>query len=187
MVELCFLVWDCCGQSCGGRSLGAPFPAWLGRCTEAHTLDLAGSGVPYGGRQARSQGLFGWVCWESRSLAHNISVSCQARLSVLSMETWRAVRWQVQGTWPELHCWCLGITRQDFLQTRNAKSSRPGQVIVASHPKVKGIKSWAEVTFWFTDASPFQYGTWQLEQLSLSRGAQPACKPQRGQGRPSLG
>lgn len=34
-----------------------------------------------------------------------------------------------------------------FLQTRNAESSCPGQVIVASHPKVKGNKSWAEITF----------------------------------------
>lgn len=187
MEEHCFPVWDCCGQSCGGRSLGALFPTWLGHCTEAHTLDLAGSGVPCKGKWARSQGLFVWVCWESSSLAHNISVSCQARLCVLSVETWRVVRWQVQGSWPELHCWCSGITRQDFLQTMNSESSCPGQVIVASHPKMKGNKSWEETIFWFTDASSFQYGIWQLEQLSLPRGAQPACKPQQGQKRTSLG
>lgn len=141
MVPLCPLGWGCCGQSCGGGCLGAPLPALLGGCTEADAPDLAGQRAAPQGRvswEPRAVCLDLWPCWESSSLTHNLSVSCQASLSVLSMETWRAAAWRVQGSCPEQHCRCLGNTREDFLRTRNAESSYPGPVVMASHLQASG-------------------------------------------------
>lgn len=72
-----------------------------------------------------------WPCRESNSLAHGFCVSCQARLSVLSMETWRVTGQQVQGSCPERRCWCSGNTRPGPLQTRKAESSCLGQIFTA--------------------------------------------------------
>lgn len=123
MVQLCFLVWDCCGQAVVGEDLVHPFLFGWGAALSLMLLTLQGQGCPVRRRsqEPRSQKLFVWICWESSSSAHNISVSCQERLSVLSMETWQVVGWQVQGSWPELHCWCSGITKQDFFANQECR------------------------------------------------------------------
>lgn len=41
-----------------------------------------------------------WPCWESSSLVSSFSGSCQMRLSILFMETWRVKGWWVQGSCP---------------------------------------------------------------------------------------
>lgn len=138
MVQLCLLGWG--GSVCGRAmtSLPGAFPAWLGTCVWAHVLDPAGAALR--GRTTRQLramerdwviclGL--WPCWESNSLAHGFSVSCQARLSVLSMETWRVTGRRVQGSCPERCCWCSGNTRPGRLQTRNVESSCLGQIFTA--------------------------------------------------------
>lgn len=140
MVQLCPLGWGCC-RAVVGEALVHPFPTWLGDCTEAHALHLTGHRAASQGRVSQERRAVFWglqPCWESRGLARNLSVSCQASLSVLSMETWRAVGRQVQGSCPEQHCRCLGNTRQDFLQTRNAESFCPGQVVMTSHLQASG-------------------------------------------------
>lgn len=127
------------GGCVGGRAMtGLPgaFPAWLGPAFGFMLLTLlvlpCEGGQP--DRVTERDGVIClglWPCRESNSLAHGFCVSCQARLSVLSMETWQVTGQRVQGSCPERRCWCSGNTRPGPLQTRNAESSCLGQIFTA--------------------------------------------------------